>query len=659
MEIAFQPLISVVIVFDDNYKIDTNEVTSSLDQVIDSVLKQTYPNIELAIIHSHSTQSINLDKYQQSYPGKRILVFSQNDNECLGTTLQRTVQHLNGQYCSINTGLIVWDERIVQSLVESLSLRNNVDFSCCVCPEMTFSNNVSALSSLYQLLQYQETDHLIQGIVRIDILKECISESTAVLYPKRIGELLLATYFFLGYTCLVIVDNLFWENNGEKSLPKLLSDIDDSHCMAERMDLAARLLAIFAALSRRKPFLVYAACLTVIDPIIAVYKLVSAEREVYDRQPILKSLLVRLVLGSVRHKLKRMKQKLDISEFYPADFCEDLLEEPRFQPSSNLNLLEYCLSGIYILELYYRYVIERERSDEFGIERIRSSIRIISRYFVQYKSIVNQEIGKKPGILTENNASTPREIRSENPKISIITVSLNLGRFLEDTIQTIRNQTFTDYEHIVIDGGSTDNTIEILKKYPDIRWISEKDGSFAEALWKGLKMAKGQYVMQCCVSDGYIDKLWFDRCVQVLDGNPDVSLVWGFPQYLSEDGRLMEVSYPQFHYKSVPQKESFYQYWLKTAFWLPENNFCARKEVWTECFTPFSEYRPDVEGFLELNYNLNVQGRKVVNLPIIASFGRRHVDQAGQKLGKAGLAQKQLEHYLNKVEKYRNEILPI
>ena len=84
--------------------------------------------------------------------------------------------------------------------------------------------------------------------------------------------------------------------------------------------------------------------------------------------------------------------------------------------------------------------------------------------------------------------------KTKSPTISIISPSLNLGRFLEPTIQSILNQSYTDYEHIVVDGGSTDNTLPILKKYPNIRWISEKDSGYQDALIKGMKMARGKYI---------------------------------------------------------------------------------------------------------------------------------------------------------------------
>ena len=70
----------------------------------------------------------------------------------------------------------------------------------------------------------------------------------------------------------------------------------------------------------------------------------------------------------------------------------------------------------------------------------------------------------------------------KNPIVSVVTPSLNHGRFLRDTIESIATQTFREFEHIVIDGGSTDETCDILEEYPHIKWISEEDDDVLELL---------------------------------------------------------------------------------------------------------------------------------------------------------------------------------
>ena len=84
-------------------------------------------------------------------------------------------------------------------------------------------------------------------------------------------------------------------------------------------------------------------------------------------------------------------------------------------------------------------------------------------------------------------------------KFSIITVCFNSEKTIERTIRSVLNQTFSDYEYIIVDGCSKDNTLDIVKRYePDfngcLRWISEPDSGIYDAMNKGIKMARGEIV---------------------------------------------------------------------------------------------------------------------------------------------------------------------
>jgi glycosyltransferase involved in cell wall biosynthesis len=81
------------------------------------------------------------------------------------------------------------------------------------------------------------------------------------------------------------------------------------------------------------------------------------------------------------------------------------------------------------------------------------------------------------------------------PKISIITVSYNQGQFIEDNILSVINQNYPNLEHIIIDAGSTDDTLHILKKYnKHLNWISEPDKGQSDGLNKGFKKATGDII---------------------------------------------------------------------------------------------------------------------------------------------------------------------
>ena len=88
---------------------------------------------------------------------------------------------------------------------------------------------------------------------------------------------------------------------------------------------------------------------------------------------------------------------------------------------------------------------------------------------------------------------------SSFPLISILTPSFNRAGMIETAIQSVLNQNYPKVEHIIMDGGSTDGTIEVLKKYPHLRVISEPDQGMYDAINRGLKIFEGNYI--CFLND--------------------------------------------------------------------------------------------------------------------------------------------------------------
>jgi glycosyltransferase involved in cell wall biosynthesis len=121
-------------------------------------------------------------------------------------------------------------------------------------------------------------------------------------------------------------------------------------------------------------------------------------------------------------------------------------------------------------------------------------------------------------------------------KISIITPSFNQAQYLEDTIQSVLKQKYKNYEHIIVDGASTDGTIEILKRYPHLKWISEKDSGQSEALNKGLRMATGD-IIGIINSDDYYSRNAFNWVLRAVSLNKDARVFLGNCKFIYEGTR--------------------------------------------------------------------------------------------------------------------------
>lgn len=266
--------------------------------------------------------------------------------------------------------------------------------------------------------------------------------------------------------------------------------------------------------------------------------------------------------------------------------------------------------------------------------------------------------GSNPEIFTKLLRDPSDLLDVKQPEISVITPSLNTGRFLEDTIRSIANQTYRNFEHIVIDGASTDGTVEILKKYPHIKWISEKDSGYPEAFRKGLNMARGKYVMQCCASDCYASRNWFKNCMDTFNSHPDISLVWGLSQGISEEGMVLDsFSFPQFHYSLAPQKEKLFTHWLIVCLGIPEMNLCASRTAMLKCYPSREDYKNDTLDWADFTCNFHKSGFLAYFLPVMASFGRAHKGQLSERLISSGWVKNAHKNDVRKWKIFRRQLL--
>ena len=130
--------------------------------------------------------------------------------------------------------------------------------------------------------------------------------------------------------------------------------------------------------------------------------------------------------------------------------------------------------------------------------------------------------------------------KDEYPKITVVTPSYNQVSFLERTILSVLNQNYPNLEYIIIDGGSTDGSVEIIKKYESklAYWVSEPDRGQSHAINKGWKMSSGQILAYLNSDDTYRDGTLFS-IAKYFTNHPEVDMVYGDVYVIDEMDRLV------------------------------------------------------------------------------------------------------------------------
>lgn len=122
----------------------------------------------------------------------------------------------------------------------------------------------------------------------------------------------------------------------------------------------------------------------------------------------------------------------------------------------------------------------------------------------------------------------------DKPLISVITITYNAAAELPATIKSINEQTYPNFEHLIIDGASKDNTLEIARRNPDARIISEKDKGLYDAMNKGLRMAEGKYLIFLNAGDTFRSPETLSRYAEA--AGKDYDIIYGDTMIVDKTG---------------------------------------------------------------------------------------------------------------------------
>lgn len=198
-------------------------------------------------------------------------------------------------------------------------------------------------------------------------------------------------------------------------------------------------------------------------------------------------------------------------------------------------------------------------------------------------------------------------------KVSIVTPSYNQGKFIERTINSVLDQKVPELEYIVMDGGSTDETVDILRKYSDkIIWKSEKDKGQTDAVNKGIRMATGEIIGWLNSDDIYYQDA-ISAVVKIFDEHPEVNVVYGNANHIREDDSFIEEYYTEdFDYERLKE----------ICFICQPSLFFRKKLVDKYGFLDDKlQYCMDYDYWLRLG-----KGEKFYRLPILIAGSRLYDD---------------------------------
>jgi glycosyltransferase involved in cell wall biosynthesis len=222
-------------------------------------------------------------------------------------------------------------------------------------------------------------------------------------------------------------------------------------------------------------------------------------------------------------------------------------------------------------------------------------------------------------------------LSDRQPLVSIVTPSYNQGHFLEETIRSVINQDYPNLEYIIVDGGSSDTSRQIIERYASrlAWWVSEPDKGQTDALNKGFARARGE-ILAWLNSDDTYNPHAIAEAVQCLQENPQAGMVYGDANLIDEHGNILskfparQTDYRRLQrgYVHIPQQASFFRadIWRQVGPLDPSFYFAMDYDLWVRIArrAPLL-YRPQADASGSsiaapwANFRLHGGGKSVVS----------------------------------------------
>lgn len=221
------------------------------------------------------------------------------------------------------------------------------------------------------------------------------------------------------------------------------------------------------------------------------------------------------------------------------------------------------------------------------------------------------------------------------PKVSVITVVFNNRQFIESAIKSVLSQSYKNIEHIVIDAGSKDGTIDIINKYKDkiAKFISEPDRGIYDGMNKGLRLASGEIIGTLNSDDIYADSEVVEIVVKIMEAKK-VDVCWGNLVYVDKNDTSRIIR----HWKSSEYKEGRF----KRGWMPPHPTFFVRRRI-------YEKY-----GIFNLNFKIAADYELMLRFLQKYKVSSCYIPKILVKMRKGGKSNKSIANYIKaNLESYR------
>lgn len=652
----------------NSYDFVRSENNDLLPIAINSLLNQTYKNFELIILDNQSSDDTPdiCKKFEKS--DERIRFIVDSEKRFPEASIEENFKNAKGKYVMIANDDDYWDENYILDLVNEIEKRPDIDVIYTNGFYIDLKGNkLSEIISEDDII-YKNITHPFSNYCKYVTRRNPIPINFGLFKKEAFGISLPFENFD---NLKANVDNLYTAKLFLKNIKCDFYNKKYFHYRVKQRTLDPKKVADMPSIIQPVDILIY-----YVNHQFLFYKeLINKINDEKINYKISNYLKLRTLFSLVKFSIEISKwvyndvvkdfaiKKALTKYFISLDFAtkNKISKLNEYSDFEKLNLDDakfdfYIQRGLaHSIEILIKDFTSFLENLSFAIVDKEKLAKVVEKFNLESKLYIdtynlNELIQSNETVRIENSSSS--EI-----KVSVLTCSYNLKRFVDSTLLSVGKQNFVQFEHIVIDGASNDGSIDVLKNYKNIKLLSEKDSGYPEAFWKGLKLARGEYIIQCAISDCLANENWIKAASNFLDENPQVSLVWGLPQYIDENNKLGKVSFEQFHQKNAPSENNFFNYWLISSFIYPEGNLCVRKSVIENCYPHFDKIKKDELDWLTFNFNFNSKGYLSQFLPQVANLGRSHGDQLSGVLDKEGIMEQMWNNYAKNVKKLRYKIL--